>query len=81
MDSARTMHLISLASGAMAAVASIVTVVTATSGVTPEGAAACVVDPGCFCCAAGAMLLCAWASDRGRILGRTGHGRTSGQGA
>ncbi len=81
MDNARTMHLISLASGAMAAVASIVTVVTATSGVTPEGAAACIVDPGCFCVMAASLLLSSWAWAREQILSRARGHRTSGQGA
>lgn len=79
MDNARTMHLLSLSAGALSAVACIAMVLTATSGVTAEGYASCVIDPGFFCIMAASLLLSTWAWDREQILSCTPEQSTSRQ--
>ncbi|TGY58807.1 hypothetical protein E5335_07910 [Coriobacteriaceae bacterium] len=64
MESLKPVDLARMACAAVACVAGFVCLMTATAGTTPEGEAACVLDPTAFAVAVAAAVAYAWLTDR-----------------
>lgn len=78
MESLKPVDLARMACAAVACVAGFVCLMTATAGTTPEGEAACVLDPTAFAVAVAAAVAYAWLTDRLGMAAKGGPGEGDG---